>query len=710
MSNIVSPFTNTLSKSEVRTRIKQIVRAKVGPIVDSYTNFGQVRTALNNGTPVDYRINSWEAISSFNQKLNTYHNDTARIALSSIFYGENQVAFDFTTADREFQDLVGTPVTAAGQNVGMVRDALTPLNFGTELVVNGDFSVGTGWTFGSGWTISGGVASKVSGLATNLRQTATVSITAGRVYKLTFDATVSAGTLTPTVMNAASQVILSSTAITASGSITQFITAPSGAARIAFLNDAAFVGSIDNVSLQEVNGYVATNSSVSTRGRWASLPITGRRNLLLWSEDPTKSPWTTVFAAVTSAPSVLGYPLYTVTTTSDVTSGNFFGRVQQSLVLPTGLHTWTNIQAANADGNIVMVVTATSPAGVGGSAGSKTVVYNTITQQFTSQGLGTGGVYRVENLGSGLWKITLTFNVTGTGTIFFQRAVEQTATAVTSVGKTIVVGPMQVEVGSAATVYQRVDSSDYVTEVGVNNAGMWTLDLVDDALSFNLSSAVDGELFLIGRNGSWRESRSSTLGSTITVGGTGAGTISTRGILRATGPIVSMGFKPGVISDEEWDLIKKRYQDFGAKGELIPGTNMILNGTFDNNITSWTQPQTSRGTVSWANGSIRITDAAAGVGNFVQQSITTEIGKAYLVRAEIIEAVNTGGLVFAGVTQGVPSLGSTVATLNATGIVSFVIVPTTTTTLITLFSSASTVAGATVRFDNVSVRPLTPEW
>ena len=56
-----------------------------------------------------------------------------------------------------FQDSAGTtPVTAAGQTVGLILDKSKGLAIGSELVTNGDFSSGTNWTLPSGATVSGG--------------------------------------------------------------------------------------------------------------------------------------------------------------------------------------------------------------------------------------------------------------------------------------------------------------------------------------------------------------------------------------------------------------------------------------------------------------------------------------------------------------------------------------------------------------------------
>lgn len=622
--------------------------------------------------------------------------------------------FDFSTTSREFQDVLGTALTVAGQSVAMVRDAISPQTFGPELVLNGGFIDSTEWTIGAGWSIAGGVATKVIGSGTNIRQANNVAITAGRVYRVRADVTVTAGTLTPVFFNSASQVISQGTAISASGSSTQFLVAPANAARIGFLNNTAFEGTVDNASLQEVLGMVAIQPSASVRGRWASWPINRpRRNMLLWSEDMSNTGgWSAIAATVAAAGTLLGYPMWQVRTADDVPTANYLGRVQQSFSLATGQYTLTSIQCANADGLIVIVLTASAPASVGGGgSGSKPAVFNTATATWATQGLGTGATYAAENLGSGLWKITLTVTVTSAGTVFVQRAVDQSSVAGVSGGRTVLLGPAQFEAGAAATPYQLVRSSDEYYEAGYRNRGMWRPDFVDDSLTFTLPAAVDGELILLGRDGSWRETRLAAAGTQMVIGGTGAGTLATPGILRATGPLVAMGFRQGALTADEWLRLKRRWRAEGARGELIAGANLILNGTFDADVSSWAS--FGDGTISWQSGALRVlnnTPFSAGSSPLAQQGFSTVAGRPHLATVTLAGASVAPGLI--GVSAG---SGNTNRELGerglggVAGVYRLAFVASSATTFIKLMS-ASLVAGAWCDFDNVTVQPLTPEW
>lgn len=149
-----------------------------------------------------------------------------------------------------FQDSAGTtPVTAVEQPVGLILDKSQGLVLGSELVTNGDFSSATGWTAGVGWSISGGVATKVAGTGDNL-STACQNF-AGKYVSITLTATVTAGSLV--VSPGGYQA---TTAITTSGNYTFkiLVWAPASNHILYVIADAAFAGTVDNISVREIPG------------------------------------------------------------------------------------------------------------------------------------------------------------------------------------------------------------------------------------------------------------------------------------------------------------------------------------------------------------------------------------------------------------------------------------------------------------------------
>jgi hypothetical protein len=122
-----------------------------------------------------------------------------------------------------------------------------------ELAATGDFASSTGWATGTGWSIGSGVATKTAGTAANLSQSVIDVAEGGRYYRITFDATVSAGTLKFRINAGASPAIVdvaeASTAIAVSGTYSRVFLMPAVPSDIIFEGDSSFAGTIDNVSL-----------------------------------------------------------------------------------------------------------------------------------------------------------------------------------------------------------------------------------------------------------------------------------------------------------------------------------------------------------------------------------------------------------------------------------------------------------------------------
>jgi len=128
---------------------------------------------------------------------------------------------------------------------------------GSELVTNGDFATDTDWTKETGWTISGGTAnsdgtSSASALYQNL------SLTTGSLYKLSFKVTnYVSGSFK--VYLSDGQQIGATDLITSNGNYTFYIAALG--ALCLFRNVTNFIGSIDNVSVKEVQGFASPDGT-----------------------------------------------------------------------------------------------------------------------------------------------------------------------------------------------------------------------------------------------------------------------------------------------------------------------------------------------------------------------------------------------------------------------------------------------------------------
>ena len=150
----------------------------------------------------------------------------------------------------------------------------TNATLGSELVTNGDFATDSDWSKGTGWSIANGVAS------CDGSQTSTSNFSQGNTfdtppqtlsdtYKLTFDLVVTQGSIT------ASSGSLSQSYTTSGSKILYGIPA-TGAGNLNFTASSNFIGSIDNVSVKQVNGNPAL--MINTPTIVTDAPLTKIRN------------------------------------------------------------------------------------------------------------------------------------------------------------------------------------------------------------------------------------------------------------------------------------------------------------------------------------------------------------------------------------------------------------------------------------------------
>ena len=192
-----------------------------------------------------------------------------------------------------FQDAAGTiPVTAVEQPVGLILDKSQGLMLGPELVTNGNFDSGiTGWYVTgdvSGWSVVGGVATCTSTAVSNRWLNSSSGIEIGKTYLVSITATISAGVVATDS---------SGVSMLSNGSNVKIITAVTNVFRI--IANAAFIGSIDNISVREIYGYHATQSVTASRPT-----LSARYNLLTKTEDFSNSAWVKDLSGTGAAPVV----------------------------------------------------------------------------------------------------------------------------------------------------------------------------------------------------------------------------------------------------------------------------------------------------------------------------------------------------------------------------------------------------------------------
>lgn len=203
---------------------------------------------------------------------------------NGLFIGGNASSgLGFWDATPTIQPTATTDLKTAMSLIGLCASSTTrPINVDggilgigatSDVILTGNFASDANWTKGSGWTIAGGVGVATGAISTDLSQTVAPCKT-GRTYKVTFTvATVTAGTITPTIGTQAG------TARSIVGTYTENITANGTGFKFA---TAGFTGTIDNVSAYEIDVPIKWNTTylAGGSGMWSTAPSKADANYL----------------------------------------------------------------------------------------------------------------------------------------------------------------------------------------------------------------------------------------------------------------------------------------------------------------------------------------------------------------------------------------------------------------------------------------------
>jgi hypothetical protein len=127
----------------------------------------------------------------------------------------------------------------------------SPEYIGSELVDNSGFDTDTDWTKGTGWTISNGVADCDGTQTGNTDLVQALSGTqAGKVYRVSTQLTRSAGSFRFGFYDGAGSL---SEEVTESGEVVWYYVAARDTLSVVARGNSAFVGTIDNISVREIN-------------------------------------------------------------------------------------------------------------------------------------------------------------------------------------------------------------------------------------------------------------------------------------------------------------------------------------------------------------------------------------------------------------------------------------------------------------------------
>ncbi|MBP6484206.1 MAG: hypothetical protein KA254_06225, partial [Rhodoferax sp.] len=200
---------------------------------------------------------------------------------------------------------------------GLTLDGMGSL--GSELVTNGDFSSGTGWTGLNGTVaIAGGVLSGTTSGASNVFARTNINVTAGRTYLLSIEVVAAAQNVSVYWNNPGftAQLAFASTLGLRSMYI---VAAATGVCDVAIVGSgASATATFDNISVKEYTGIHLTQPTTANK----PLVRRGAYNLLTYSNDLTNAAWTKVNATAPASASLAPDGTTCFELTDDATSAD----------------------------------------------------------------------------------------------------------------------------------------------------------------------------------------------------------------------------------------------------------------------------------------------------------------------------------------------------------------------------------------------------
>lgn len=528
-----------------------------------------------------------------------------------------------------------TGLASFGDGLAAVLDqkAGVPV-LGPELVANGAFGSDTGWTKGAGWAIGGGQAS-ITSAASNSDLSQNIGAVTGRFYRVTFDYIASAAFNIWLGSSGGSFVTSAGT-----GTVSRIMMAAAGS-DIRFRAGTGVSLTIDNVTVREVPGIPALQTSTSPRPLLGRAPKAGRRNLLTRTEEFADAVWAKANATIASKVAVTpqGADADKLVEATD-------SNLQHSLSLAsffglTGPNTFSiDLKAAGRNWAVLNMTTVVGVL----STSEVRAWFNLQTGEVGTFLIPTGGSASaaILPLGDGWYRCSITINY---AVLANRRPIVLTATGDGSAQHNgdgtsgILISSAQLEANSTATPYQRVGSAVDITEADVPSYPFIRPDLADDRLDTALPLAVTGDVVVAGRNGSIITPQAYAAGANFQLGPQ-TYTGGTPGILRAIGDIVGWSIFNKTLSAVERERLMRFYKRRGAKGLLVPGSGpeLVTNGGFDSGLTGWT---VGSGSLSWSAGAATIAGANNPDPFFNGAAFAVVTGRAYIISANIVSAGGT---------------------------------------------------------------------
>ena len=240
-----------------------------------YVYSGSSGTFTNLITTPELQTGTYEAIFEFGGTDKTFRIYGASNTASALTIG----SVDNVTVEEVNTGLQGYWKMGDGTNdeYPVIYDQVDP-TLGSELVTNGDFATDSDWTKGTGWTISGGSANcdgTQSGNST-IVTSSSISGIQNKVVKFSFElSNCNSGSISATVQGTGGQEFSS---LSENKMYVIYIVSVDTSALITFTANSDFIGSIDNVSIKEVQGNPATMTNMVEGNITNQFPLTKIRN------------------------------------------------------------------------------------------------------------------------------------------------------------------------------------------------------------------------------------------------------------------------------------------------------------------------------------------------------------------------------------------------------------------------------------------------
>lgn len=427
-----------------------------GVAIPGFTSTSYRVTGLDTGAPIAaQQVETNLMGSSSATSVNTAN--VGAWTPSTIFSAaEPGVWYDTDDYAAMFQDSAGTtPITGAGQPVGLLLDKSKGLILGPELVTNGGFTTDTDWNKGTGWAITGGTAVATAVPSGQSISQAIGSIVAGRSYRLTLEISSISGGIRPYAGTGGSFGTTVSTAGTYSWTLLA-----GGTGGIYIATAGTTNATVDNISVKELPGNHATSSG-DARPTTVIRPLNAeRRNLLTRTEEFNNAVWTRVGATVPVTNNTAPDGAATADTLMEqVSGGEHFAYQQLSKAAASLTYTYTAyLKAGSGTRNFALGITDGITGGYaaifstsGGVVASSQAVGSVTGWTFISSSISS-------DLGGGWYRATLTATTnTATRVDAVCYLVDGTTRSYTGNGtSSVVVWGAQLEQVSSATPYQRV--------------------------------------------------------------------------------------------------------------------------------------------------------------------------------------------------------------------------------------------------------------